>query len=68
MKRLSAYIGLAVLTTALAACTGNGTGSANFVPQNQARHATDVGGGVGPTSTAFSTATDDAGGSAGPGN
>jgi hypothetical protein len=65
MKRLSAYIGLAVLTTALAACTGNGSGSANFVPQNQARHTTDAGGSHGPMSAASST--DDAGGSSGPG-
>jgi len=66
MKRISNYVGLAVLTAVLAACTGNTSGSANFVPQAQARHATDAGGGVGPMSTAVSTT--DAGGSTGPGN
>jgi hypothetical protein len=45
MQRITAQIGLAILTVALAACTGNPTGSANFIPQNQARHATDLPGG-----------------------
>jgi len=65
MKRLSAYIGLAVLTTALAACTGNGSGSANFVPQSQARHTTDAGGSGRPASEAVTT-SDDLGGSGTP--
>jgi hypothetical protein len=66
MKRISAYIGLAVLTTALAACTGNGSGSANFVPQTQARHSTDVGGSGRPASEIMTT-SDDVGGSGVPG-
>lgn len=66
MKRISARIGLVILTAALAACTGNPSGSANFVPQNSARHATDVGGG-GPVSLQSTASTDDVG-SGGPTN
>jgi hypothetical protein len=66
MKRISAYLGLALLTAGLAACTGSPSGSANLIPQSQSRHATDVGGGAGPMSSAIST--NDAGGGAGPGN
>jgi len=65
MKRIPAYLGLVALTAGLAACTG-GPNSANLVPQTQARHAADAGGGAGPMSS--SSSTDDAGGSAGPGN
>lgn len=60
MQRITAQIGLAILTVALAACTGNPTGSANFIPQNQARHATDVGGG-GPVTIQSSAVVSDVG-------
>lgn len=49
MKQLTAYIGLAILTVGLSACTGGSTGSANFVPQSQAHQAQDINGG-GPQS------------------
>jgi hypothetical protein len=65
MKRITAYAGLAVLTIALAACTGNPNG-ANLVPQSQARHATDIGGG-GPVNLQSVGSTDDVG-SGGPSN
>jgi hypothetical protein len=51
MKNLTAYIGLAILTIGLSACTGSSTGSANLVPQAHAVKAQcdscgdDVGGG-----------------------
>lgn len=51
MKRFTAYIGLAILTIGLAACTGGSTGSANFVPQSQTHQAQDISGG-GPQSQA----------------
>ena len=65
MKRIPAYLGFVALTAAMAACTG-GPNSANLVPQTQARHAADAGAGSGPMST--SSSTNDAGGTAGPGD
>ena len=50
MQRITAHIGLIILTAALAGCTGNPTGSANFIPQNQARHTVDAGAPGGPIS------------------
>jgi hypothetical protein len=55
MKHLTAYIGLAILTIGLSACTGSSTGSASLVPQTHVTHVQcegcgdDVGGGGGPT-------------------
>jgi hypothetical protein len=60
MQRITAQIGLAILTVALAACTGNPTGSANFIPQSQTRHAVDVGGG-GPVTIQSSAVVSDVG-------
>ena len=60
MQRITAHIGLAILTAALAACTGNSTGSANFIPQSQTRHTTDVGGG-GPVTIQSSDVVTDVG-------
>jgi hypothetical protein len=64
MQRITAHIGLVILTAALAACTGNSTGSANFIPQSQARHTTDAGAPGGPTSRS----PQDVGASGGPSN
>ena len=64
MQRITAHIGLAILTAALAACTGNSTGSANFIPQSQARQTTDAGAPGGPTSRSLQ----DVGASGGPSN
>jgi|GEM_PF-2441340 len=45
MQRITAHIGLVILTAALAACTGNSTGSANFIPQTHSRQPSDLPGG-----------------------
>lgn len=51
MKQFTAYIGLAILTVGLSACTGGSTGSADFVPQSHANQVQDIGGnGGGPQS------------------
>jgi len=51
LKHFTAYIGLAILTIGLSACTGGSTGSASFVPQSQVHQAQDFSPG-GPQSQA----------------